>query len=551
MAGGEYSSGGSSRIGPRRLRLDVALALASVANRAYSVALVVYVYNATHSSAWVAAAAAARYLPGIVTSVFAVRILDRFPPRRLLVLSDICCAIAIAAMAAAMFANAPSAVAIALAAVVRIAASGQAPAAALLLPIVAGGGDLSRVASRQATTDKLLLLAGPAVGGLLLIVISAAVEMLVLAVLVTVAAVVSLGLPSPGQVRPLTPDPAIGGRRKMRANTTSGISIFVALMGLSGLVYGTDTVLLAVLATTRLHLGDAGYGELFAGLGTGGVLAAPVVNRIVRQHRLAGWLLLCMVVYCVPSVLIAHSHNAGAVVALEALRGAGALAVDVVALTELQRFVLPQGLPLLTARLTSVVFGAVAIGALATPLCLHAFGTTGTLTLLGVVPPIVVIGVYPVLRRSDTASTSRFEELEPRIVVLQHLGLLQATSRPVLERLAADISELGISAGTTIIREHDVADAFYVVRAGELEVFVGDRHVNDLHPGDWFGEIGLLEGVPRTATVITVVPSVIYRIGGEAFLEAFAQLPPSPSLLDSVAARLAVSRLDAAASAQN
>jgi hypothetical protein len=459
-----------------------------------------------------------------------------------------------AAMATAILLNASPAVAIALAAVVRIAASGQAPAAALLLPIVAGGGDLSRVASRQAATDKLLLLAGPAVGGLMLLVISPAVEMLALAVLVAIAAVVSLGLPSPGQLRPspVAPDPKTAARtRKMRAHTTSGIGIFVALMGLSGLVYGTDTVLLAVLATTRLHLGDAGYGELFAGLGTGGLLAAPLVNRIVREHRLAGWLLLCMAVYCLPSVLIAHTHSAVSVVALEALRGAGALAVDVVALTELQRFVLPQGLPLLTARLTSVVFGAVAIGALATPLSLHAFGTTGTLTLLGVLPPIVVIGVYPVLRRSDTASISRFEELEPRIVVLQHLGLLQATSRPVLERLAADISELGISAGTTIIREHDVADAFYVVRAGELEVFVGDRHVNDLHPGDWFGEIGLLEGVPRTATVRTVVPSVLYRIGGEAFLEAFAQLPPSPSLLDSVAARLAVSRLDAAASAQN
>ena len=506
-------------------------------------------YNATHSSAWVAAAAAARYLPGIVTSVFAARILDRFPPRRLLVGSDVCCAIAIAAMAAAILLNASPAVAIALAAVVRVAASGQAPAAALLLPIVAGGGDLSRVASRQAATDKLLLLAGPAVGGVMLLVISPAVEMLALAVLVAIAAIVSLGLPSPGQLRPMPSDPAAGARRKMRAHTTSGISIFVALMGLSGLVYGTDTVLLAVLATTRLHLGDAGYGELFAGLGTGGLLAAPVVNRIVRQHRLAGWLVLCMVVYCLPSVLIAHSHNAVSVVALEALRGAGALAVDVVALTELQRFVLPQGLPLLTARLTSVVFGAVAIGALATPLSLHGIGTTGTLTVLGVLPPTVVIGVYPVLRRSDTASTSRFEELEPRIVVLEHLGLLQASSRPVLERLAADVSELGISAGTTIIAEHDVADAFYVVRAGELEVFVGDRHVNDLHAGDWFGEIGLLEGVPRTATVRTVVPSVLYRIGGEAFLEAFAQLPPSPSLLDSVAARLAVSRLDVAAPA--
>jgi MFS family permease len=533
------------------LRLDIALGLAAIANRAYSVALVVYVYNATHSAAWVAAAAAARYLPGIATSVFAVPLLDRFAPRKLLVASDICCAIAIAGMATAILVHAPPAVVIALAAVVRIAASGQAPAAALLLPIVAGGGDLSRVASRQAATDKLLLLAGPAIGGLMLLVISPGAEMLALAGLVAIAAVVSLGLPSPGRVRPLAADPATRSRRKMRAHTTSGIGIFVALMGLSGLVYGTDTVLLAVLATTRLHLGNAGYGELFAGLGTGGLLAAPVVNRIVRAHRLAGWLVLCTAVYCLPSVLIAHSHSATGVVALEALRGAGALAVDVVALTELQRFVLPQGLPLLTSRLTSVVFGAVAIGALATPLSLHAFGTTGTLTILGVLPPLVVIGVYPVLRRSDTKSTSRFEELEPRIVVLQSLGLLQASSRPVLERLAADISELGISAGTTIIREHDVADAFYVVRAGELAVFVGDRHVNDLHPGDWFGEIGLLEGVPRTATVRTVVPSVIYRIGGEAFLEAFAQLPPSPSLLDSVAARLAVSTLDAAAAAHN
>ena len=535
----------------RRLRLDLALALASIANRAYSVALVVYVYNATHSSAWVGAAAAARYLPGIATSVFAQPILDRFEPRRLLVGSDMCCAVAIAAMSTAILFNASPAVAIALAAVVRVAASGQAPAAALLLPIVAGGGDLSHVASRQATTDKLLLLAGPAVGGVLLLVISPAVEMLALAVLVAVAAVVSLGLPSPGRVRPPRPDADAGGPQRMRAHTTAGIGIFVALMGLSGLVYGSDTVLLAVLATTRLHLGDAGYGELFAGLGTGALLAAPVVNRIVHEHRLAGWLVMCMVIYCLPSVLVAHSHSSVAVVALEALRGAGALAVDVVALTELQRFVLPQGLPLLTARLTSVVFGAVAIGALATPLSLHAIGTTGTLTMLGVLPPILVIGVYPVLRRSDTASTSRFEELEPRIVVLEHLGLLQATSRPVLERLAADVSELGIPAGTTIIAEHSVADAFYVVREGELAVFVGDRHVNDLHPGDWFGEIGLLEGVPRTATVRTVTRSVLYRIGGEAFLEAFAQLPPSPSLLDSVAARLAVSRLDAAASAQN
>ncbi len=90
-----------------------------------------------------------------------------------------------------------------------------------------------------------------------------------------------------------------------------------------------------------------------------------------------------------------------------------------------------------------------------------------------------------------------------------------------------------------MISEHDPADAFYVVRSGHLIVLAGDRHINDLGPGDWFGEIGLLEGRPRTATVRASGPCELYRIGGTAFLEAFAQLPPSPTLLDSVAARLA------------
>ncbi len=128
----------------------------------------------------------------------------------------------------------------------------------------------------------------------------------------------------------------------MRTHTTSGISIFVALMGLSGLVYGTDTVLLAVLASTRLHLATRVMASCSRAWALAGCLPPPSSTGSCGSTVLGGWLLLCMVVYCVPSVLIAHSHNAAVVVALEALRGAGALAVDVVALTELQRFVLPQ-----------------------------------------------------------------------------------------------------------------------------------------------------------------------------------------------------------------
>jgi len=537
------AGGGAGRLPPEhvdRLRFGLALALAAIANRAYSVALVVYVYNTTHSTTWVAAAAAARYLPGIVTGAFAPRLLDRFPPRSVLVGANACCGVTIAAMATAVHLDASPAVAIVLAAVVRAAASGQPTAAARLLPVVAGGRDLSVVAARQATTDKVMLLAGPAIGGVLLLAVSPATELFGLAVIVGIAAVVSAQLPSPAPVCHPSGVPK-SHARTVRAHATAGIGIFIGFTALAGFVYGTDTVLLALLAN-RLHLHNAGYGELFAGLGAGGILAAPAVNRLVRRSRLAGWIVLAAVFYCVPSVLVVHTHNAPIVLVLEALRGTGALALDVVALTELQRIVLPQGLPVLTARLTSVSFGAVALGALTTPLLLNGLGTVGAFTALGVVPPIAVIACYPALRRADRRMSDRLDELGPRIAVLEPLGLLQASSRPVLERLAADMTERDVPAGVTVIAEGDRADAFYVVRSGDLDVLLAGRSINELHPGDWFGEIGLLEGLRRTATVRTRGPCELYRIGGGAFLEAFAQLPPSPTLLDSVAARLAANQ---------
>jgi hypothetical protein len=538
---------------PDRRRLDVALVLAAIANRAYSVALVVYVYNETHSSVWVAAAAAARYLPGIVTSLLARPMLERFSARDVLVWADVSCAVAVIGMAAAILVKTTPAVPIALAALVRVAASGQAPAVARLLPSVAGGGDLAHVAARQAATDKVTLLVGPAIGGVLLIVMSPAVEMLVLAALVAVAAMICLGLPSDGVSRSDgdvgTARPRVDGR--VSTNAAAGFGIFIAVLGLSGFVYGTDTVLLAVISTSRLHLGNAGYGELFAGLGAGVLIAAPAMNSLVRRHRLAGWLTLGMIAYCLPSVLVAHSNNEAVVVLLEAVRGAGSLVLDIAAVTELQRVVLPQGLTVLSSRLTSVVFGAVAAGAMVTPLILHGLDVAGALTVLGLVPPAMAVLAFPSIRRFDSRSAERFAELRPRIAVLEKLGLLQATSRPVLERLAADMTEIAVPAGTDVIVQGDVAEAFYVVRSGHLEIFVDGRRVNELDAGDWFGEIGLLESLPRTATVRTGSPTQLYRIGGTAFLEAFEQLAPSPGLLDSVASRLASGRRELASSIES
>ena len=90
-----------------------------------------------------------------------------------------------------------------------------------------------------------------------------------------------------------------------------------------------------------------------------------------------------------------------------------------------------------------------------------------------------------------------------------------------------------------------MADDFFIISSGNADVWFrgpdGEtRKVNSLGPGDYFGEIGLLEGIPRTATVRTTGAAVIYRLGGADFLAIINQQPAvSGTLLDGVVSRLA------------
>ncbi len=74
-------------------------------------------------------------------------------------------------------------------------------------------------------------------------------------------------------------------------------------------------------------------------------------------------------------------------------------------------------------------------------------------------------------------------------------------------------------------------DDLYVVTAGELDVTVaGQGVVNHMGADDWFGEIGLLRRVPRTATVTTTVDSELLAIPGTVFIDVLsvAEVLPDP-----------------------
>jgi CRP-like cAMP-binding protein len=111
-----------------------------------------------------------------------------------------------------------------------------------------------------------------------------------------------------------------------------------------------------------------------------------------------------------------------------------------------------------------------------------------------------------------------------------------------LYELADDVDEQAVAPGLPVVVEGDEADAFWVLVAGTVRVTAytpdGPRHLRDLAGPDYFGEIGLLNQSPRTATVTTTSPCTLWRVPAGTFLGALAEAGLSSPLTDTVRLRL-------------
>lgn len=100
---------------------------------------------------------------------------------------------------------------------------------------------------------------------------------------------------------------------------------------------------------------------------------------------------------------------------------------------------------------------------------------------------------------------------------LRNIGLFGALSDDVLAHLASTLSVEAPGAGQTLFREGEEANAMYVVVRGEIEVLKRSRRGIDarvavLGPGDWFGEMSIVDIQPRSATVRALAPGRLVRI---------------------------------------
>jgi CRP-like cAMP-binding protein/predicted MFS family arabinose efflux permease len=516
---------------------------------AYNVALVVYVFNATHSPAWVAAASMARFLSALLSSAFGGVVADRVERVRLMVTLDTIAMVVQAGLAAAAALNAPALLIIVLATLTSVTTASYDPTARATIPAVVGEEHLAAANSVQAAVENLTIIIGPAIGGLLLLVGPAPLVFAINAATFGFSALVV----SRVRARSVPGDATEGGTLGPIQQMGVGIKAFfssstvVVLAGFSivaSFLYGTDTVLFVVLSKQQLGTGSEGYGYLLAALGVGGLVMAPFMNRISGMRRLGTIIVAALTIYGLPTALLAVVHSPVLAFALEAVRGGGTLVVDVLAITALQRAVAPDVVARVFGVFFALVLSAIALGALLMPILLGAFGLTSTLLIVGFSIPALSLLSYPKVRQVDRQAVGQLAAIEPHIAILQRLDILGGASRATLERLALSAVEETVPARQVIIQEGDKADDFFVLVGGDAEVIAAGeagvaQMLGTLTPPNYFGEIGLLARRPRTATVRAVTECSVYRIKGDEFVDALTAASLSAATLGGAQRRLA------------
>lgn len=109
--------------------------------------------------------------------------------------------------------------------------------------------------------------------------------------------------------------------------------------------------------------------------------------------------------------------------------------------------------------------------------------------------------------------------------LLRSIDLFSFFHESTLERLAQESHELFLEEGATLFNEGDLGKSLYIVLQGEILIHQNGRNLTTMMPGTFFGEMSLIESVPRTAGAKALIPSILMEINDAQFEEYFATQP--------------------------
>jgi MFS family permease len=518
---------------PELRRVELAFVGFNAAEWGVWIAMLVYAYERGGATT-AGLVAVAQLVPAAVFAPLAAALSDRHPPTKVLAAGYVAQAVAMGATASVLLAGGPPLAAYVLAAAAATAVTITRPAQAVLTPSLARTPEeLTAANVASGWIESLSVLGAPALAGVLLGLGGAGSVFAVMSGVALTSALLVAPVRGPG--------PAGGGA--VPVGTLDGLRVvarepgtraLVWLLGVESLAIGALDVLYVVLAVGVLGHSGSTAGYLNAAFGAGGVAGIAVTVALVGRRRLAPALLAGLVLWAAALAVLAAAPSLPAAFLLLAVAGVGRTTLDVAGRTLLQRIARPDALARAFGLLEGVSMAGLAVGSIGASGFVALAGGRGAFVCLAAVLPVAAAFVLRSVLAADAAVLPIVE-----MARLRALRIFTPLGAPSLEALARALEPVEAPAGTTLIREGDGGDRFYVLAEGEVEVSRHGERVGELRRGDCFGEIALLRDVPRTATVTALTHVRLDALDKAAFISAVTGHDPSARVADElVQARL-------------
>jgi predicted MFS family arabinose efflux permease len=339
--GAGEAQGGRGLRAPLRHRdfryLAAGLATSQVGEWLASLSLIVFVLAETGSAGWVAAAGTARLLPYVVLGPIGGMVADRLPRLKVMIASDLARVVSAGALAWVVASTGSALAAIVLSTVTACFSVAYAPAVVAAVPRIVREDELAAPNAINTSITNAAIALGPAFGGLLLVLGSPAWAFAAnAATFLASALLVAQVRADLGPDRETAKD-AVSDRGMLNdvrdgfaavASSRDSLSLIGAWTAVSFL-YGLELVLLALVATERLGIGENGLALLYSAFGVGSIVAIRLASRTADRGRQGRALAVSTMIPGLALAGLAFTTSPAVGVVLVAIDGAAALVLDV------------------------------------------------------------------------------------------------------------------------------------------------------------------------------------------------------------------------------
>jgi MFS family permease len=509
-----------ARTGVRRVL--AAYALFCLVEMAMWIAIILYAF-AEGGAVLAGVVAVAQLVPSAVLAPMLAGLAERLPRGRALTLAYLGVTATVAWTLAALAAESSIWVVTVAAGTSVTAIAVARPLHYAVLPSLAvGPDDLVSSISLSSMAEGLALFAGPILAGIGTQAYGtwSVVAACTVAAAVSTVLVLRLGLASAAPVHhggeaesPLRE--AFGGFASLRGDrgaialmvVLTTFFVFIGAMDVLGVAYSEDV----------LGLGHSGSGLLIGAAGIGAFVGAAIAASFVRRRELTPVILVSGVLLGAGLAAVALFSLLPPAMAVLAIGGLAGQLLMVAGRTLLQRSTDDSVIARVFAVQESTSLLGLALGSALAPVLVALISARGAFLPLGLGIVVTTFVCAAFIRSLDARAVYRPAEME----LLRSVPFLGVLPPYELERLAKNVTWREVPEGTVVVTEGEPGRDFFIVDDGTLTVSVGGAATTaELAAPGWFGEIALLQDVPRTATVTSLTPVRLLRIQAEDFLAA-------------------------------